>query len=561
MTPPSAVRIASVAYTELSFQAVYAIRQGNILAPTERAQLSARARRRVMQSKLLVSLLIALLVGGSMISFTPLVSKFFLTGPNPVPLPLYYGTVISGLLLLELSFLWMTGLQSLPTYLGSQILPVLETLPIEPKKLDRVALIVLLRLFDAPALTALVLTPLAIGIALQSVGAGLLAIPGVAVAILLAIGLSLLTGRFFVRRVQGARGGGHSAIFRWLYLTLWAIPAFGIYGFVTFSFQILYGLWALGQSAPGVLGGLMLVFPFPVGLLPILPLSGSQSLALLPGAAPVWIGVAATLYGLLAVGIAAWIRTAPRALTRLTPEVSAAPSPSGTRLRPVGAGAAILIKDLRSASRTPGYAFLILLPLIDAIVIGLSSYVGTPGPDSVFDLGAAAVSTAALLATFFGPAFFATEVMGYSYTRTLPLSNRSLLLGKSSLIVLIYVVASAIVVGLTILRLFSILLFLAFIVAELPGIVAASFLEIGLLFRRAEKTGTPISMLSSGAWWATTVVLPGIVIAGLPILLFAILQRAATAPIVAFAAMAGLALTELVLFAAFALGLPGRGRG
>jgi hypothetical protein len=565
---PSAARLSEIAYLELSFQAVYALRQGNVLAaetPKEAGELANTARRRVAQSKFLVSLLIVLLVGGSMLTLTSIVEKFFLVStaanPTPVPLPLYAGTVIAGLLLLELSFLWMVGLQSLPTFLGSQILPMLETLPIPEKKLDRVALLVTFRLFDAPAVTALVLTPLALGLALHSVLVGLLVLPGVVVVILLAMGLSLRTGRFFVQHVQGSRGGLRASVLRWFYLLLWAVPAFGIYGFVSFGFQIMYGLAYLGRTAPTALGSLLLVFPFPFGFLPVFGLSGSSSFSLLPGGDPWTVALAAAGYIAIALGVGWWLRTAPRALSRLSPEVQRTDARKGSRLRPVGAPAAILLKDLRTASRTPGYAFVILLPLIDAVVIGLSSYIGAPAPQSVFDLAAAAVSTTAILAIFFGPAFFATEVMGYSYTRTLPLSNRSMLFGKSSLIVLIYVIASAIVVGLTVLRLLNVWLFFAFIIAELPGLVAAAFLEIGLLFRRAQEAGVPVSMMASGAWWATTVVLPGLAIAGLPILIFGVLQFIGVSPIQSFLAMGGFALAELAIFSLFALGFPGRGRG
>ncbi|HLY76341.1 MAG TPA: hypothetical protein VKT21_00465 [Thermoplasmata archaeon] len=561
---PSAFRLAEIAYLELSFQAVYALRQGNVLAseaPKEPGELANTARRRVAQSKFLVSLLIVLLVGGSMLTLTNVVERFFLVGPSPVPLPLYTGTVIAGLLLLELSFLWMVGLQSLPTFLGSQILPVLETLPISEKKLDRIALLVLLRLFDAPAITALVLTPAALAIALGSPLLGLLVLPGVVVVIILAMGLSLRTGRFFVQHVQGSRGGLGASILRWFYLLLWAVPAFGIYGFVSFGFQIMYGLAFLGRTAPAALGTLLLVFPFPLGLIPIVGLGGADSLSVLPGGDPLTIGLAAAGYVALTLGVVGWLRTAPRALSRLSPDVQLTDERRGAELRPVRAPAAILLKDLRTASRTPGYAFVILLPLIDAVVIGLSSYIGAPAPKSVFDLAAAAVSTTAILATFFGPAFFATEVMGYSYTRTLPLTNRSMLFGKSALIVLIYLVASVIVVGLTILRLLNIWLFVAFIVAELPGLIAAAFLEIGLLFRRAQEAGVPVSLMSSGAWWATTVVLPGIAIAGLPITLFGVLQFVGVSPLRSFLAMGGVALAELAIFTLYALGLPGRGRG
>ncbi|MCI4352315.1 MAG: hypothetical protein L3K14_02875 [Thermoplasmata archaeon] len=560
---PSTRRLSEVAYLELSFQAVYALRQGNMLAseaPTDPRDLAKTARRRVGQSKFLVSFLILLLIGGAMLTLTNLFERFFLVGPTPVPLPLYTGTVIAGLLLLELSFLWMVGLQSLPTYLGSQIFPVLETLPIPEKKLDRVALLVLVRLFDAPAVTALVFTPLALGFALNSVFAGLLVLPGVVVVILIAMGLSLRTGRFFVQHVQGSRGGLRESILRWFYLLLWAVPAFGIYGFVSFGFQIMYGLAYLGRTSPNALGSLLLLFPFPMGLIPVVGLGGANSISLLPGGNVLTIALAALGYGGLAVGVAWWLRTAPRALSRLSPEVELTDERRGVGLRPVGVPAAILLKDLRTASRTPGYAFVVLLPLIDAVVIGLSSYIGAPQPQSVFDLAAAAVSTTAILAIVFGPAFFATEVMGYSYTRTLPLTNRSMLLGKSSLIVLIYAIASVIVVGLTILRLLEVWLFIAFVLAELPGLIAAAFLEIALLFRRAEKAGVPVSLMSTGAWWAITVVLPGIVIAGFPIALFAVLQYVGVSPIQSLLAMAVVALAELAVVSLLALG-PGTSRG
>lgn len=511
-----------------------------------------------------MSLLIVLLIGGSMISLTSIVERLFtppLGSPGGIPLPLYDGTVVAGLLLLELSFLWMVGLQSLPTYLGSQMLPVLETLPISEKKLDRIALLILLRLFDAPALTALVLTPIALGIAFGSWLTGLLVIPGVVLVVVFAIGLSLRTGRFFVEHVQGSRGGIRESVLRWMYLLLWAVPAFGIYGFVSFGFQIMGGLAYLGRVAPGNLGNLLLVFPFPLGMLPVFGLKGLAAFSNLPGGDALLLSVAAAGYSAIALGVAWWLRTAPRALSRLSPEVQLPDERREAQLRPVGPPAAILLKDLRTASRTPGYAFVVLLPLIDAVVIGLSSYIGAPHPRSAFDLAAAAVSTTAILATFFGPAFFATEVMGYSYTRTLPLTNRSMLFGKSSLIVLIYIVASAIVVSLTVLRLLDVWLFAAFVIAELPGLVAAAFLEIGLLFRRAQASGVPVSLMSSGAWWATTVVLPGIAIAGLPITVFAILWYSGVSPLHSFLWMGGLALAELVLFSFFALGLPGRGRG
>jgi predicted permease len=547
-------RLASVAYRELAFQSIYALRQGNTLPPGDSSELVRRARRRVTQSKFLVCLLIGLVTLGSILALSPSVQLAL--GPG-VPRPIYLGTVLVGLLLLELTLLWTTGLQILPTFLGARILPFLETLPVTERDLDRAAILTLLRLFDAPAAMCLVATPVALGLAVRSPWAALAIVPGCAGAVLIGIALAVATGRFFVRRVQGARGSAHGALVRWLYLVLWAVPAFAIYAFVSFSPEFLRAVAHLiASDSPTALGAVLLAFPFPLALLPSYALGLPPSVPRLPEFGGVFIPLAAAVYSGLLVALGRTLLRAPRRLAR---ELADTGGPrAGTTLpplRPMSVGRAILIKDLRTASRTPGYAFLILLPLLDAVVIGLSSYVGNPRPSDVFNVGAAAVSSAALLATFFGPAFFATEVMGYSYTRTLPLSSRSILVGKTTLVALVYLLASAFVLGLTLLRIFTPLLFVAFVIAELPGLLAAAFLELGILFRRAERTGVPLTNLYSGAWWASAVVIPGLFVAGLPLLVFEVLRATPGPSAWALPAMAGLALAELALFAPFALGI------
>jgi predicted permease len=192
----------------------------------------------------------------------------------------------------------------------------------------------------------------------------------------------------------------------------------------------------------------------------------------------------------------------------------------------MGSARAVLTKDVRIASRTPGYAFLILLPILDAAALGLLTY-ATPTQDpTAASLALGAVTTAALLATFFGPAFFAIEVVAYSYGRSLPLSNRSIVLGKVALIALMYLIGAALILGFTLLRLFDPFTFGGFILAELPAVVGAAFLELGLLFRWARRRGLAITNLYSGAWFAVFVSVPGLIMAGLPPLLFDIVRPA-----------------------------------
>jgi predicted permease len=542
-------RLSDVGFVELSVQAIYAYRQGNVAPPVEEAQLVRIANRRVWQSKFLVSLLLTFLaLGAYFLLHHPPVGLF----PATLSAGYFDGAVIGGLLTIEIALLWWTALQVLPTLLSSGILPLLETLPIDDQTLDRTALFLYLRLFDGPAVASLVLLPVAVGLALGSVGAGLVTFAAVAVSITFSLVLALLTGRFFLERVQGAPSGGAQTVLRWAYLLLWAIPAFALYGFVSAApgfLSLLANLVANGPSASLYL--LEGIFPFSFGFLAsatsgsgLFGTDNTQLLAALTGV---------VLCGLVAAAAVRWLVHAPRALVQPGGSFGLSETPEFRPLKTGAVSLAVLIKDLRTASRTPAYAFLILLPLLDSLAIGLYTYSAVPGPSAAFNLAIAAISTAALLATFFGPAFFAIEVLGYNYTRTLPMEERSLLLGKVALVSLIYLLASALVLGLTLLRLFDPGLFVLFILAELPAVLAASLFELGILFYRARRKGLPIVNLYAGAWWLVGVAVPGVILAGAPLVAYDFYRAAPLS--LGLPLMGSIALAELAVVAPLVLGL------
>lgn len=542
----NALRLSRVGYRELAFQAIYAVRLGNTLPERATADLRGQTDRRVLQSKIMVATLLSLMgfVGAG--ALDPRFAN--LLAPNAPP-AIYAASLISGVLLLQLSFLWTTGLQILPTFLSSRFLPLLETLPLAPGDRTKTGFLLYLRLFDLPAAAVLVVTPLSFGWALGSPLAGLVLIPGTVATVLLALGLALATGTYFVRRIQGSPAGLSSTVLRWLFLVLWAVPAFAIYAFISFSPEFLSLFTDLSLHPTLALTALVAIFPFPFGFLPSLVLhnASAASLILSPWNETVLV-LAAGLYLVPLALLGRWLYSAPRRYSLALPEVRA-PRRLGAPLRTGSVVPAIIRKDLRVASRSPAYAFVVLLPLLDALVLGLSTFVGHPSAPNVFRLGAAGVSTAALLATFFGPAFFATEVMGYSYTRTLPLGLRALLAGKVSLIVMIYGLAAILVLAFTIARVFLPGLFLAFVLAELPAIVAAAMLEIGLLYEISARRGLAVTNLYTGAWWAALVVIPGIFVAGFPLAAFSVLGADGRALLV----MVAIALIELGLVLPFAL--------
>jgi hypothetical protein len=553
MTWREARRVSDVAFAELSLQAIFAFRQGNLPPPGPARAFIAKSRRRVLQSKAIVSAVLGLLAlaGAFAVRSDVYQTGFFGTSITSAA---FQTGVLTGLLSLDVAFLWWTGMQVLPTFLASGVLPVLEPLPIDDRTLHRAAGIVYLRLFDLPALTVLIGTPLAVGFALGP-WAGLALVPGVVAVVAFALALSLLTGRSFVRRVQGSRGGGGRALVRWVVLVLWLVPAFAMFAFVIAAPAFFSLIGRLSQGGPTATGHLLLAtFPFALASLPALAATGTTGLGLdLTG----WVILASACAGYVALSVwaVAWTLGSVRSVAWV-PAGATLPGREARRaIHPTGSVRAVLTKDLRIASRTPGYAFLVLLPILDAIAIGLLTYVRAPGSSAAFGIALAAVVTAALLATFFGPAFFAIEVFAYSYGRTLPLSDRSLLAGKVALVALMYLVAGGTVLSITLARVFDPVVFLAFILAEFPAVVAASLLELGLLFRRSRSQALPITNLYAGAWYAFFVSVPGVFVAAAPFVAYGVFRPGGEYN--GLLAMALLALAELAALAPLTLG---RGR-
>jgi hypothetical protein len=529
-------RWSGLAFQELSLQAIYAFRQGSIAPAVAAHDLVPGARRRVLQGKFVVGAALTLLAAGA-----ALLAR---AGPGVIPgvtiAPGAFSVgVVTGLLSLEVTFLWWTGLQILPTFLSSRILEVLTPLPISAATFRRVAALLYLRLFDLPIGVVLVATPVFLSLALGW-RAGIAVLPGVLGAVAFALALSLLTGRFFSHRVLGSRGGGGRTAVRWAYLVLWVAPAFALVGFVTAAPAFFGILGPVAAGVPSLAGSLLLMaFPVPFGALVAIAAPTGAGIDL-TSLGRLVVVLSATAYAVLAASAALWVYESVGEIGTLVPSATrSGPAPRG-ELRPQRPAWAVMTKDLRLASRTPGFAFLVLLPVLDAFALGLLTYVRA-GPQAASTLALGAVTAAALLATFFGPAFFAIEVVAYSYGRTLPLAERSIIVGKTTLVASIYLVAGAIVLGLDAVRFHAPLVFAGFVVAELPAVVAAALLELGLLFRWARHRGTPVPNLYAGAWNAFAVTVPGLAIAAAPL---------------AFDASSGLASMALVSLAELAVVAP-----
>jgi Membrane protein of 12 TMs len=550
VTTPSVRDVYRSGWKELVFQATYAVRSGNPAPEGDPREFSRKARNRVALSQGAASAFLALIIlGGVALLSDPL--ERLVAGPA-LPRVLYLACVLGALFVVQLGLLWWLGLQFLPTYLSSAILPVLRTLPLPARTVERVAFLLLVRLFDAPSATCLVLTPLAVGLALNSWQAGLATVPAEVTVVVLAMAFAIATGRFFVRNVLGSPGGHRATALRWGYLVLWGMPAFALFGFIALAPRFLSIVTNLSFYGPtSLLSALLATYPFSFALLPAMAGSpGSTAAVPIPYGFLGAVGLAAVY--LIPVGLAGrWLLSAPGRLAALTPAGHRRTAGERT-VRVRSAPRAILTKDLRLASRTPAFAFLILIPLGDATLLGLATAFSPLGQADPAALAEAAVASAALLATFFGPAFFAIEVMSYSYSRSLPLTARHLLLGKTTLILLLYTLAASAVLLLTLIRFFQPVEFGAFLLAEVPAVLAAALLQLGILLAVARRRGLPLVNLYTGSFWLFAVSIPGLLVTGTPLALYAILPGPSLG--LPLAAMGTAALLELAIVAPLTLG-------
>jgi hypothetical protein len=101
--------------------------------------------------------------------------------------------------------------------------------------------------------------------------------------------------------------------------------------------------------------------------------------------------------------------------------------------------------------------------------------------------------------------------------------------------------------------------FAFFALAELPAVAAAAVLEFGVLFWRAGKTGLPITSLYAGAGWVLAVSIPGLILAGSPLVIFEYLRAGGSTSPELLPVMAAASVLELLLVSPLALRSVGRG--
>ena len=533
-------RISSKVYTELSFQSVFSLRAGGTLPQKGQDNIKkivSSAKLNTTISKLLMTVFIAAF------AFAGFYSMAGATGVQGLPKEL---TIVSGVatfMAIVLFFMSFMGLQVSTSFVSSKVVEVLSPLPLSSRDVSNIVFLCFLRIFDIPLLTA-VIAPL---IAYYAFGGSLLGGPVLFVSIIVTeiFTVTLCTGlaKFFYSKVT--RGGGRSrwqAIMRFIFMILWIIPSFGTYFIVNFATHFIEVYATVVQTLSSFIYLLGLVYPFSFGFLvsyATFPISIELS--------TLGLSVASCLvYCVLAAYSFRWVQNTIREVGTAGAGARLREAVKDTIVSPQAPWLGIIHKDIRLASRSPSYASLLLLPAIQTAILAMSFSLNR-AMGLIFILGLlTAISWVVLILP---PNLASLEGVAVSYTRSLPIRKKTMILSKTLLTSITYVASLTVLFIVALYFRGDAVSVLTFGIANLFSVVAAAILELILFINKLWRESSSITnMYARLPVYIVTVVL-GLVIVAVPII------GAFTAlfftPHLVLPVFLGLALTEFVLTMAY----------
>jgi predicted permease len=418
---------------------------------------------------------------------------------------------VSTFLAAVLFFIVFMGLQVATSLVSSKIADSLSPLPLSKKEVSNVIFLCLIRIFDLPLLAALVVLPTAYLIIGGSVAGSSISVVATIVTEIFALALTIGLARFFYSKVAG--GGGRSkwkTVTRFLFMLVWMVPAFGTYFVINFAEVILKSFASFTQILGPSMELLVMLFPFSFGFLvsyasnpqatsiPLLALSAASSV----------------LYVVFAFYCFRWVTTTIRKIGTGRIVGAVREAVKDTIIRPRKPWLGIIRKDLAIASRSPSYAVLFLLPALQVAVLAVSFSSFEAG----FVVTVSVLTGISMTTLVLPPTMFSIEGLASSYTRSLPLRKRTLILAKTLLAVFIY--------SLSVVALLAIALFvkrdftseILFGTLYLFSIAAASMLELTILARKFWKEGFALGNLYARLSTFILILVPGYALAWAPMI-------------------------------------------
>ena len=501
-------RVSSTVTKEVSFQSVFSTRAGSSLprrGSTGVAQLVRNAKYNMWISKVLTTIFICAF---GFVMFIPQLGQTVFLGTSK---EFTIIASVSTFLAAVLFFVVFMGLQVATSLVSSKIADTLSPLPLSKKEVSKVIFLCLIRIFDLPLLAALVVLPTAYLMIGGSIAGGSISVVATIVTEIFALALTIGLARFFYSKVAG--GGGRSkwkTVTRFLFMLVWMVPAFGTYFVINFAEVILKSFASFTQVLGPSMELLVLVFPFSFGFL-VSYVSNLQA-ASIPTLA--LSTMSSVLYVVFAFYCFRWVTTTIRSIGTGRIVGAVRETVKDTIIRPRRPWLGIIRKDLAIASRSPSYAVLFLLPALQVAVLAVSFSSFEAG----FVVTTGVLTGISMTTLVLPPTMFSIEGLASSYTRSLPLRKRTLILAKTLLAVFIY--------SLSVIALLAIALFvkrdftseILFGALYLFSIAAASMLELTILARKFWKEGFALGNVYARLSTFMLILVPGYALAWAPMI-------------------------------------------
>jgi len=326
-------------------------------------------------------------------------------------------------LAITFGFITLYAIQTLSSFVSAESSALLATLPISSNDFSLITLFSFIRSVDylvvgsvlsqVVLVAYLTLSPLAT--ALMFVASLMNSVFAVAVAL-------WLSSIFHKNYMRGGRSK-RTTVFRGFFVLLWGCLLFGVGLLMSVPYYVLPILDKALLSVNTLGGILSLIYPFSVGLI-VTKLSGS----IVPFFTLLGASVAMAIYVLGAWFSAKWsLGTVNRISHGIGVKID--------RLRAVdfqiksrGPLRGYVVKDLRVTSRNPATAFFFVLPVFETVIVAFLAW-------NVEFLRASTVLVATSMGAFFGLliplALLTSEGKGIEYTKTLPITSKTLLTSKA----------------------------------------------------------------------------------------------------------------------------------
>jgi hypothetical protein len=472
-------RIAGKIAFEVQFRSAMSMSAGAMTQTIEKQINKARSNTRF--NKITISFFIGMLalVFGILVWGT-------LSGIYGTPTEFRWITVaftVSMFCLVGFAFLVFWGVMVSTSFISTNAASIGHYLPVSRMDTGKLALLAYIRLLDAQMITIIIGFPLAYGIVIYlvyglvipSILGALACLAAFSVSVGLAITGMLILALYFYTRIQSSGGSRLGSIVRLLFYVLWAVAIMGF----SLSFQLLNIIVPLVESLSISLVPfwylLYFAYPFTMGTFVVLSTG-------IPGTPQFWLDfIVVALYGGLTLLGLRWSRNFLRQIGRgvVTTTGPSVIHPVDIKVSPVGI--ALLRKDIRIATRTPGQAIMFFLPFLTMLPIFLQ-FIWEIGVIHVSDVITFIVMPTIMLG-FFSIFFLSVEARGMKYTLTLPLATKRILKSKAQLITLMALAIPVFVIAVSFFKSFTNPISFLIAASMVPVVYVSAYISLVLFTR------------------------------------------------------------------------------